>query len=219
MRGKYMQLPLNGAHLPSSVIIGISLPDMMLLVTFTGVPIGSKPGGTRPESRNKEHSKNMRRSWVRETLALFWNLGKFVYPTLPVFFRKKHREPLFPYIWCLWRGKKISHMSWTPHSREGWLWNKPFLCLIALKVSVWSIYLVSKTPRLPCMPSAESASSPTVSSNVMALMLSEQRIDSLSTRLLSSFVPLRADSMTHMEHVLMLTALKLARFSGEPCKD
>ena len=48
-------------YLPSSVIIGISLPDMMLLVTFTGVPIGSKPGGTRPESRNKEHAKNMRR--------------------------------------------------------------------------------------------------------------------------------------------------------------
>ena len=49
-------------YLPSSVIIGISLPDMMLLVTFTGVPIGSKPGGTRPESRNKEHGKEHMRS-------------------------------------------------------------------------------------------------------------------------------------------------------------
>ena len=73
-------------------------------------------------------------------------------------------------------------------------------------------------PRLPWMPSAESCSRPTVSSNVMALMLSEQRIDSLSTRLLSSLVPLRADSMTHMEQVLMLTARRLARFRGEPCK-
>ena len=41
-------------YVPSSVIIGMSLPEMMLLLTFTGVPIGSKPGGTRPTGHTGE---------------------------------------------------------------------------------------------------------------------------------------------------------------------
>jgi len=56
-----------------------------------------------------------------------------------------------------------------------------------------------------------------VSSNVIALMLSEHKIASLSTRFVSSAFELRADSMTHMSHMLMCTARRLARFSGDPC--
>ena len=63
----------------------------------------------------------------------------------------------------------------------------------------------------------EACRRPTVSSNVIALMLSEHRIASLSTRLLSSAIELRADRMTHMSHRLMCTARRLARFNGEPC--
>jgi len=58
---------------------------------------------------------------------------------------------------------------------------------------------------------------PLVSSNVIALILSEQSIASLSTRLPSSTFDLRADRMTHMEHRFTFTARRLARFSDEPC--
>jgi len=71
-------------------------------------------------------------------------------------------------------------------------------------------------PRRECV--MEDCSRPTVSSNVIALMLSEHRIASLSTRLLSSAIELRADRMTHMSHRLIWTARRLARFNGEPYK-
>jgi len=63
----------------------------------------------------------------------------------------------------------------------------------------------------------EACNSPTVSSNVIALMLSEHKMASLSTRLLSSPIELRADRMTHMSQRLMWTARRFARFNGEPC--
>jgi len=47
-------------------------------------------------------------------------------------------------------------------------------------------------------------------------MLSEQRIASLSTRLPSSTLDLRADRMTHIEQRFTFTARRLARFSDEP---
>ena len=50
-------------------------------------------------------------------------------------------------------------------------------------------------------------------------MLSEHRIASLSTKLPSSTLDLHADKMTHISHRLMLTALKLARFNGDPCHN
>ena len=60
--------------------------------------------------------------------------------------------------------------------------------------------------------------SPTVSSNVMDFMFSEHRMADLSTRVGSSFslTPLRVDSMTHMSHVFIFTALSVDLFSGEP---
>ena len=51
----------------------------------------------------------------------------------------------------------------------------------------------------------------------MALILSEHSIASLSTRLLSSTFEFRADRIMHISHMLILHALKLARFSGDPC--
>lgn len=63
---------------------------------------------------------------------------------------------------------------------------------------------------------AEACNRPIVSSKVMALMLSEQSIASLSTRLLSSILVFLADRMTHMSLKLMLTARRLARFKGDP---
>jgi len=54
------------------------------------------------------------------------------------------------------------------------------------------------------------------SSNIIALMLSEQRIASLSTRLPSSKLQLRADRTMHMSHMLILHARKWARLNGEP---
>ena len=59
-------------------------------------------------------------------------------------------------------------------------------------------------------------SRPLVSSNVIALILSEQSIASLSTRLPSSTFDLRADRMTHIEHRFTFTARRLARFNEEP---
>lgn len=55
-----------------------------------------------------------------------------------------------------------------------------------------------------------------VSSNVMALMLSDAKIASLSARVGSSLLGTLADKMTHMSHKLTLTARKSARLSGDP---
>ena len=52
------------------------------------------------------------------------------------------------------------------------------------------------------------------SSKIIALMLREHRIASLSTRFPSSKLQLRADSTIHMSHMLILHARKWARFSG-----
>jgi len=59
-------------------------------------------------------------------------------------------------------------------------------------------------------------SSPMLLSKVIAFILSEHKIASLSTRLLSSPFELRAERMTHMSQRLMWTARRLGRFSGEP---
>lgn len=56
-----------------------------------------------------------------------------------------------------------------------------------------------------------------VSSNVMALMLSDAKMASLSARVGSSLLGTLADRMTHMSHKLTLTARKSARLSGDPC--
>jgi len=69
---------------------------------------------------------------------------------------------------------------------------------------------------LPEFVRIEVRSSPIVESKVIALMFSEHKIASLSTRLLSSMLFFRADSITHMSQRLMLTARRFARFSGEP---
>lgn len=58
---------------------------------------------------------------------------------------------------------------------------------------------------------------PMVSSNVMALMLSDAKMASLSARVGSSLLGTLADRMTHMSHKLTLTARKSARLSGDPC--
>jgi len=57
---------------------------------------------------------------------------------------------------------------------------------------------------------------PIVSSKVMALILSDARIASLSARVGSSLLGTLADSMTHISQRLTLTALKSARLSGDP---
>lgn len=67
----------------------------------------------------------------------------------------------------------------------------------------WKILLCERTP--------------IVSSNVMALMLSDAKIASLSARVGSSLLGTFADRMTHMSHRLTLTARKSARLSGDPC--
>ena len=55
-----------------------------------------------------------------------------------------------------------------------------------------------------------------VSSNVMALMLSEARMASLSARVGSSLEGTLAERMTHMSHRFTFTALRSARLRGEP---
>ena len=55
-----------------------------------------------------------------------------------------------------------------------------------------------------------------VSSKVIALMLREARIASLSAKVGSSFDGTLADSITHMSHKLTLTALRSALLRGEP---
>lgn len=57
-----------------------------------------------------------------------------------------------------------------------------------------------------------------MSSNVMALMLSDAKIASLSASVGSSLLGTLADRMTHMSHRLTLTARKSARLSGDPCQ-
>lgn len=57
-----------------------------------------------------------------------------------------------------------------------------------------------------------------VSSNVIALILSEAKIASLSASVGSSLLGILADKITHMSHKLMFTALRSARLRGEPQK-
>jgi hypothetical protein len=61
-------------------------------------------------------------------------------------------------------------------------------------------------------------STPIVSSKVMALMLSDARIASLSARVGSSLLGTLAERMQHMSHRLTLTARKSALLSGDPCR-
>ena len=42
--------------------------------------------------------------WVSPLQTCIGALGKFVYPTLPVF-RMRHNKLLVPSVWCPWRGK------------------------------------------------------------------------------------------------------------------
>lgn len=55
-----------------------------------------------------------------------------------------------------------------------------------------------------------------VSSKVMALMLSEARMASLSARVGSSLLGTLADRMTHISHRLTLTARRSALLNGDP---
>ena len=57
---------------------------------------------------------------------------------------------------------------------------------------------------------------PMVSSKVMALMLREARMASLSARVGSSLEGTLAERMTHMSHRFTFTALRSARLRGEP---
>ena len=57
-----------------------------------------------------------------------------------------------------------------------------------------------------------------VSSKVMALMLSEARMASLSAKVGSSLEGTLAERMTHISQRLTLTARRSARLSGEPCQ-
>ena len=57
---------------------------------------------------------------------------------------------------------------------------------------------------------------PIVSSKVMALMLSDARMASLSARVGSSLEGTLAERMTHISHRLTLTARRSARLKGEP---
>ena len=89
-------------------------------------------------------------------------------------------------------------------------------------VFIWTLLSISShgfywTDNSLNRPEPERATALVVaSSNIIALMLSEQRIASLSTRLPSSTLQLRADSTIHMSHMLILHARKWARFNGEP---
>lgn len=59
---------------------------------------------------------------------------------------------------------------------------------------------------------------PMVSSKVIALILSDARMASLSASVGSSLLGTFAESMTHISHRLTFTALRSARLSGEPWK-
>ena len=58
-----------------------------------------------------------------------------------------------------------------------------------------------------------------VSSKVMALMLREARMASLSASVGSSLDGTLAERMTHISHRLTLTALRSALLRGEPCRQ
>ena len=60
---------------------------------------------------------------------------------------------------------------------------------------------------------------PIVSSKVMALMLSDARMASLSARVGSSLEGTLAERMTHMSHRFTFTARRSALLRGEPCKE
>ena len=59
-------------------------------------------------------------------------------------------------------------------------------------------------------------STPMVSSKVMALMLSEAKMASLSAKVGSSFDGTLADKMTHISQRFTLTARRSARLKGDP---
>ena len=61
------------------------------------------------------------------------------------------------------------------------------------------------------------ARTPIVSSKVIALMLREARMASLSANVGSSLDGTLADRITHMSHKFTFTARKSARLKGEPC--
>ena len=60
---------------------------------------------------------------------------------------------------------------------------------------------------------------PIVSSKVMALMLSDARMASLSASVGSSLEGTLAERMTHMSHRFTFTARRSALLRGEPCKE
>ena len=102
----------------------------------------------------------------------------------------------------------------------GGLRPQPLYCYMIVRCSAIKGLMWHTAPRqiigLPGSRLAVGCRRPDVSSNVIALMLSEHKIASLSTRLVSSAFELRADSMTHISHMLISTARRLARFSGDP---
>lgn len=66
------------------------------------------------------------------------------------------------------------------------------------------------------LPADDACIRPTLSSNVIALMFSEHKIASLSTRCGSPSLASFADKITHMSHRFIFTARRLALISGEP---
>lgn len=56
-----------------------------------------------------------------------------------------------------------------------------------------------------------------VSSNVIALILRDARMASLSARVGSSLLGTLADRIQHMSHRFTLTARRSALLNGEPC--
>lgn len=62
-------------------------------------------------------------------------------------------------------------------------------------------------------------STPMVSSKVIALILRDARMASLSARVGSSLLGTLADRIQHMSHKFTLTARRSALLNGEPCRN
>jgi len=67
----------------------MSLPEMMLLLTFTGVPIGSKPGGTSPTGQTPTYVEINMLTFMGNILIL-----AYILVTIPGSSKLKSREPL-----------------------------------------------------------------------------------------------------------------------------
>lgn len=119
--------------------------------------------------------------------------------------------------WESRRDVRTLHLSLPP--------TPPYHALVppshpSLSISyTFHIWLWTKLRRPFSWPGAgweEACISPILSSNVMALMLREHKMASLSTRWGSSKFLSLADKITHISQRFTFTARRLARFRGEP---